>query len=399
MTGSRGVQVNSSFDVIVIGGGIAGVSIAYELAEHRSVAIVERESTLAFHTTGRSAATFLESYGNSTVRAITRASRDFFLSPPDFVDGPLIADLPLLIVANDTEVPGLREQYRTVHGPAASTIELVNGASAEALNPMLRPGYTALAMVDYGSLELDVHGLHQGYLRGLRQRGGVVKRSAGVVAARREGSLWVLTDAAGNEHRACTVVNAAGAWCDEVATTFGAAPIGIAPLRRTAFMVPAPRDLPSASASAVNRTMTAVNRTMTMSASEDFYFKPDGAGFLCSPADETLTMPSDAKPDDLEIARAIERLNEATLLAVRSVSASWAGLRSFTVDRSPAVGPDPTVDGLFWFVGQGGYGIQMAPALARAGASLLAEGDLPDNLLATGVTAAGLAPDRSALAA
>ncbi|WP_045538346.1 NAD(P)/FAD-dependent oxidoreductase [Gordonia sihwensis] len=380
----------ADFDTIVVGGGIAGVSIAYELAAHRSVALVERESTLAYHTTGRSAATFLESYGNATVRALTRASRDFFVAPPDIVDGPLVAELPLLIVAEETEVDGLRALYETV-SPRSQTIELVDGNAAEQLNPMLRTGYTDLAMVDYGSLELDVHGLHQGFLRGLRRRGGTVLKSAGIVEARRERSSWVLRDAAGDELRARTVVNAAGAWCDEVAGMFGAAPIGIAPLRRTAFMVPGPRETPARS--------IAARRTMTMSASEDFYFKPDGAGFLCSPAEETPQPPSDAKPDDLEIARAIERLNEATLLAVRSVSTSWAGLRSFTADRTPVVGPDPAVDGLFWFAGQGGYGIQMAPALARAGASLALTDDLPADLADFGITAASLAPGRSALAA
>ncbi|WP_062367819.1 FAD-dependent oxidoreductase [Gordonia sp. QH-12] len=380
----------ADFDTIVVGGGIAGVSIAYELAAHRSVALVERESTLAYHTTGRSAATFLESYGNATVRALTRASRDFFVAPPDIVDGPLVAELPLLIVAEETEVDGLRALYETV-SPRSQTIELVDGNAAEQLNPMLRSGYTDLAMVDYGSLELDVHGLHQGFLRGLRRRGGTVLKSAGIVEARRERSSWVLRDAAGDELRARTVVNAAGAWCDEVAGMFGAAPIGIAPLRRTAFMVPGPRETPARS--------IAARRTMTMSASEDFYFKPDGAGFLCSPAEETPQPPSDAKPDDLEIARAIERLNEATLLAVRSVSTSWAGLRSFTADRTPVVGPDPAVDGLFWFAGQGGYGIQMAPALARAGASLALTDDLPADLADFGITAASLAPGRSALAA
>ncbi|GAA2391514.1 MULTISPECIES: NAD(P)/FAD-dependent oxidoreductase [Gordonia] len=380
----------ADFDTIVVGGGIAGVSIAYELAAHRSVALVERESTLAYHTTGRSAATFLESYGNATVRALTRASRDFFVAPPDIVDGPLVAELPLLIVAEETEVDGLRALYETV-SPRSQTIELVDGNAAEQLNPMLRSGYTDLAMVDYGSLELDVHGLHQGFLRGLRRRGGTVLKSAGIVEARRERSSWVLRDAAGDELRARTVVNAAGAWCDEVAGMFGAAPIGIAPLRRTAFMVPDPRETPARS--------IAARRTMTMSANEDFYFKPDGAGFLCSPAEETPQPPSDAKPDDLEIARAIERLNEATLLAVRSVSTSWAGLRSFTADRTPVVGPDPAVDGLFWFAGQGGYGIQMAPALARAGASLALTGDLPADLADFGITAASLAPGRSALAA
>lgn len=384
---------STDYDTIVIGGGIAGVSIAYELAEHQSVAVVERESTLAYHTTGRSAATFLESYGNATVRALTRASRDFFVAPPAFVGGPLVADLPLLIVADESEVEGLRALHQAVNGgPVRSgTIELIDGDAAEQLNPMLRPGYTDLAMVDFGSMELDVHGLHQGYLRGFRRRGGEVLKSAGIVGARRERSVWVLTDAKGDELRTRHVVNAAGAWCDEVAELFGAAPIGIRPLRRTAFMVPGPKELPAG--------FSGSRRTMTMSASEDFYFKPDGASFLCSPADETLQEPADARPDDLEIARAIERLNEASLLGVRSVATSWAGLRSFTADRTPVVGPDPKVDGFHWFAGQGGYGIQMAPALARAGAGLILHGGLPVDLTDVGVTSAQLSPARSALAA
>lgn len=381
------------YDTLVIGGGIAGVSIAYELAEHQSVAVVERESTLAFHTTGRSAATFLESYGNAVVRALTRASRDFFVAPPDIVDGPLVADLPLLIIAEESEVDGLLALHQSVNGgPARSgTIELIDGAATQALNPMLRPGYTDRAMVDFGSMELDVHGLHQGYLRGLRRRGGAVFKSAGIVAARRERSLWIVTDATGQEFRARNVVNAAGAWCDEVARLFGAAPIGIRPLRRTAFMVSGPRERPAG--------FTSARHTMTLSASEDFYFKPDGASFLCSPADETQQEPADAKPDDLEIARAIERLNEATLLQVRSVATAWAGLRSFTADRTPVVGPDPAVDGFSWFAGQGGYGIQMAPALARAGAALALGDSLPTDLTDIGVKAADLGRDRATLAA
>ncbi|MBM7368141.1 NAD(P)/FAD-dependent oxidoreductase [Gordonia hydrophobica] len=383
----------TDYDTIVIGGGIAGVSIAYELAEQQSVAVVERESTLAYHTTGRSAATFLESYGNATVRMLTRASRDFFVAPPEFVDGPLVADLPLVIVAEKAEVQSLRSLHEAVNGgPVRSgTIELLDGEAAERLNPMLRPGYTELAMVDFGSLELDVHGLHQGFLRGLRRRGGDVLKSAGIVGARRERSVWVLSDAKGNELRTRNVVNAAGAWCDEVAEIFGAAPIGIRPLRRTAFMVAGPRELPVG--------FSGSRRTMTMSASEDFYFKPDGASFLCSPADETLQEPADAKPDDLEIARAIDRLNEASLLEIRSVATSWAGLRSFTADRTPVIGPDPTVDGFSWFAGQGGYGIQMAPALARAGAGLMVHGELPTDLTDMGLSTALLSAGRAALAA
>nr|WP_281170343.1 FAD-dependent oxidoreductase [Gordonia shandongensis] len=368
----------------MIGGGIAGMSIAYELAESQRVLLVERETTLAYHTTGRSAATFLESYGNATVRALTRASRDFFGSPPDIVDAPLVSPLPLMIVGRDDQSDLVRDRYREVR-PRNPAVELLDGPAAEAQNALLRPGYTAAALVDHASLEIDVHGLHQAYRRGLRRRGGDIRTSAGIVAARRERSVWVLRDAAGTERRTHAVVNAAGAWCDEVAAVMGAHPVGIRPLRRTAFMVSAPTGMP-----------TPADRLMTLSAGEDFYVRPDGPGYLCSPADETPSEPCDARPDELEIARAIDALNEATRLAIRSIAHPWAGLRSFTADRTPVVGPDPTLDGLVWFAGQGGYGIQMAPALARAGAALAVGDPLPTDLVDAGLAAESLLPGRSA---
>ena len=366
-----------SSDVIVIGGGIAGVSIGYEIAAHASVCLLEAESGLAQHTTGRSAATYVPSYGPAPVRRLTIASRAFFESPPDCFEGPLLSPLPTLTIgpAGSAErVRGLYEEMSALD----DAVRLLDGAEAEELNPVLRPGFTESAVLDPSATELDVHALHQGYLRGLRARGGEVVPSARVVAGRREAFGWVLTDATGREFHAGTVVSAAGAWVDELAGLLGAGPIGIRPLRRTLFTVPAPDGV----------DLSRVPFTGDVDAT--FYFRPEGDGVLCSPEDEELEEPRDTKPEMLEIARAIEAINEATTLGIRSVRSSWAGQRSFVPDECPVVGPDPLVDGLFWFAGQGGYGIQMAPALARLGAALLAGGSYGE----AGVAPEELAPGR-----
>jgi D-arginine dehydrogenase len=372
------------FDTIVVGGGMAGVSVALELADQQSVAIVEKEATLAYHTTGRSAAAFLESYGNRAIRMLTAASREFFTDPVGEFDGPIATPLQLLLVAAETDADVLGALHQEISGRGESATELVDSATAEKLNPVLRPGYTHLAMIDPGALELDVPALHRGYVRGFDRRGGTIITSSGIVNGHREKSAWVLQDSSGRIFRASTVVNAAGAWCDEVAIALGARPVGIQPLRRTAFMVPA-------------QSKHAGKPSITMQASEDFYFKPDGAQFLCSPAEETLQEPGDARPDQLEIARAIERINEATTLDIRRVTSAWAGLRNFTADRTPVVGFDPDLENLFWYVGQGGYGIQMAPALARVGGALATGEKVPDDLANTGLTTEMLARDRDAL--
>lgn len=381
---SHPIETELSVDVIVVGGGMSGASIAYELAQHRTVALLEREPTLAFHTTGRSAATFIENYGNPVIRMLTAASRDFFTDPREGFDAPLATSLPLLIIADATHSDALREAHQQAWLLGCHT-ELIDGAVAQEINPYLRSGYTQLATVDLTPMELDVHGLHQGYVRGLRRRGGIVEKSAGIVSAVRQQGRWVLRDSSGRTFEAATVVNAAGAWCDELAQLMGARAVGIQPLRRTAFMASAPQG------------STIGSLPMTLDASEAFYFKPDGAQFLCSPADETLQPPGDPRPDELEMARAIGMINEATTLGIRSVNSAWAGLRSFTSDRTPVVGDDPDIEGFFWYAAQGGYGIQMAPALARVGAALATGGPLPDDVAARGLTAAMLAPGRDSL--
>ncbi|MFD2414963.1 NAD(P)/FAD-dependent oxidoreductase [Amycolatopsis pigmentata] len=368
-------------DVVIIGGGIAGVSIGYELAARCRVILLEMESTLAYHTTGRSAATWLATYGNHPIRALTRASREFFLNPPPIFESALTKPLGLVYVGG----PGQSDQVRELHDTVRELtpdVRLIDAAEAVAINPMLRPERVELALTEPGALDVDVHELHTGFTRGLRSRGGIVVRAAKAVSADLRDGIWTMATGDGGTYRARTVVNAAGAWSDEVGTLFGAQPIGIVPLRRSIFMVPGetvPAHLP-----------------LTIAIDGSYYFKADGDQCLCSPHDETPQLPGDAKPDELEIARAIEAINEATRLNIRHVRSSWAGLRSFAPNHAPVVGPDPGVEGLFWFAGQGGYGIQIAPAAARLGAALILGDHMPADILASGCNPADLDPARLA---
>jgi len=338
-------------DVIVIGGGISGVALAYELAADREVLVLEGERSLAVHTTGRSAATWIGSYGPPIVREFTTASREFLIDPPFDVDGPVAAPMSCLWVGvngRDDDVRRLADETQA---------QLVDGAQAERLCPVLRPGEVRIAAWDETALDLDVMGLHHAYTRAFRGRGGQVVTSARVASALREGTEWVLTTTDGATYRADVVVNAAGAWGDVVGAMFGAERLRLEPRRRTIFQSPTKASLEGV--------------PFTAGIDDGFYFKAEGASVLCSPQDATLHEPGDPKPDELEIARAIEAVNEVTTLGLRSVSTAWAGLRTFAPDGNPVARWDAKADGYFWYVGQAGYGIQMAPALAQYAAALL----------------------------
>lgn len=369
-----------SFDVVVVGGGMAGVSIAYELAQDCRVTVLDMEKTLPFHTTGRSAAMFLESYGNEPVRVLTAASRPHFARPPgDEPARSLLSPMPMLYLARPGRGAALRQVYDDVRR-LTKDVELLAPADAAALQPLLRPERIDGGLLEPGAMEIDVHGLHQSYLRGLRRRGGEVVASARVVAARHDGAGWQLTDATGRTVTASVVVDAAGAWADEVAAMFGARRIGLQPLRRTIFTVDAP---------------DGVGPPMIADLDDAFYLKPEPGRLLCSPAEETARPPEDVRPDEVQIARAIDAINDTTTLQIRHVRSSWAGLRSFVPDRSPVVGYDPSVAGFFWFAAQGGYGIQLAPALARIGAAALREQPTPSDV-AQRLSVSALSPARFA---
>jgi len=361
----------ASYDTIVVGGGMAGVSIASELATDRRVALLDMEATLAYHTTGRSAAMFLESYGGPAVRALTVCSRAFLESLE------LLSPLPMLCVGGAGRGEAVEHRYETVRA-LAPRVQLLDGAQAHELQPLLRKGAVERAMLEPDATEIDVHALHQYYVRTLRQRDGVIRTGARIVSARRRPGSWEVA-ANGETWSAPVVVNAAGAWADAVAGVFGARRVGLRALRRTAFIIDAP---PGAGAPMIDEI------------DEAFYLKPEVGRVLCSPADETPQDPSDARPDELEIARAIDAINELTTLDIRHVRSSWAGLRNFVADRTPVVGYDPTQAGLFWYAGQGGYGIQMAAALARTGAALVRGALLPDDVATLGLTPAALSPHR-----
>jgi D-arginine dehydrogenase len=373
-----------SYDLLVIGGGMAGVSIGYEMASDRSVGLLEMESTLAFHTTGRSAATFLESYGGPYIRGLTVASRAFLENPPDTFESKPLSPLPLLWLAPEGRGSLLRAMHDEV-SQLVRDVRLVQPDEAYEMHPLLRRGYLELAMLEPGAMEIDVHAVHAGYVRGLRQRKGDIRTSVKIVEIGRRAGVWTLRDSQGEEYQAPVVVNAAGAWVDDLAALARVTPIGIMPLRRTIFMLGAPDGLDT------SRLPLAGDIDGT------FYMKPEGPQLLCSPADEVLQPPSDARPDEVEIARAVDAIQDATTLTSRHVRTSWAGLRNFTPDRVPVVGFDPAADGFFWFAGQGGYGIQTAPAMARTGASLIRGADVPEDVAARGVTAAAIAPDRPGL--
>jgi D-arginine dehydrogenase len=371
--------MSSTADVIVIGGGIAGVSIAYELSKVVRVTVLEMESTLAYHTTGRSAALFLESYGGVQIRALTTASRGFFEEPPDFFEPVLMTPRALLQFAAAGRGHVVERMHEAVL-PMVSDAELLDGAECCEVFPLLRPEAAERGIYEPRAMALDVAAIHQGYVRGARNNGTVIVRNTEVVSLDRGANNWTVTTSDGSSHQAPMIVDAAGAWADVVAATAGVRGVGLTPLLRTIFMVASPLGERSKGLPACSEV------------DEAFYANPEGAQFLCSPADETPSPPCDAKPDALEIARAIDAINAATTIGARSVTSSWAGLRSFAPDRQFVVGEDPEAPGFFWLAGQGGYGIQTSPAAARLGAALVLGQPVPPDLVARGLDAARLAP-------
>ena len=342
-------------DVLVIGAGMAGASAGYELAAASRVIVLEQEERPGVHATGRSAALFSETYGNATVRALTRASRSFLEGPPDgFCETAILRARGALFVGGVEDQSLLAAQAAEQPG----AFEAISGEAARSRVPILRPEASAAGLYEAGAMDIDVDALHQGFLRGLRRRGGGIVTDAGLVSLRREAGVWMAETAAG-AFAAPVVVDAAGAWGDEVAALAGVRPIGLQPKRRTAAIVDGPQ-----------QNFTAW--PLVIDAAERWYFKPEAGRLLISPGDETDCAPGDAQPDELDVAIAADRIQSATTLEIRHIRRRWAGLRTFAPDRTPVCGVDPGSEGFFWLVGQGGYGIQTAPALAQLAARLVA---------------------------
>ncbi len=378
------VSAEPIFDYVVIGAGIAGASIAYRLSVGGKdrVLVLEREPQPGLHSTGRSAAMFIETYGTPAIRALTRASRAFYEHPPEgFTECPLLAPRGVLYVARDGQQDLLEHALRDLSRGASATRRLRTD-EALARVPVLRvPGLHG-AILEEDAQDIDVHALHQGYLRGLRSCGGVLRTEAELAGAERVGDLWALALADGHTVRARAVVNAAGAWADVVAARCGVRPVGLMPRRRSAFIFAAPDGM------ACNGWPAVVG------IDESFYFKPDAGRLLGSPANADPVPPHDVLPEELDIALGIHRIQEATTLVIRRPQHTWAGLRSFVRDGELVLGWDDARDRFFWLAAQGGYGIQTAAGAAELAAALLRGESLPPHLAQQGVDPAVLAPSR-----
>ncbi|MGI9355168.1 MAG: NAD(P)/FAD-dependent oxidoreductase [Rhizobiaceae bacterium] len=380
MCGSILNEHSANFDVAVIGAGIAGSSLAAELAKHTSVVLIEMEGQPGYHTTGRSAAFFAPTYGPQPIRALTRASFDFFRHPPDqFCDVPLLAPRDVLMVARSDQVDTLRSFLGEVS--ESSSIRLTSADEARSMHPLLRSDYVGSAAIDTGSREIDVSALHHGYLRSFKSANGTLQNNCRVLSLQRNRNNWLIqTNRSTIEAR--LIVNTAGAWADEVGQMAEAEPIGLVPKRRTVMMVDMPGDVDPDSL------------PMVVDIDEEFYMKPETGGFLISPANEDPMPPCDVQPEEIDIARCIERIETAFEIRIGAIRNKWAGLRSFVPDKCPVVGHSAKVDGFFWLAGQGGYGIQTAPALARYAAAVALEKEVPTDLVAEGLAPSEIQPDR-----
>ena len=368
------------FDIAIVGAGIAGASVAYELAADARVVVIEMESHPGYHTTGRSAAVFSEFYGPAPIRALTSQSRAFYENSPEvFGQYPLLTPRGVLYAAREDQMDSL-EAFRCRLSGGAS-LRMLDEDEIRRMSPLLRPGYAAAGLYEEQASDIDVNALHLGYLRGLRQRGGEVVVGSEVKAAERKNGAWVLSTRNGIIV-APVVVNAAGAWADELASIMGADPAGLVPKRRTALVIAAPEDADPS------------NWAVTVDVDEQFYLKPDAGRLLISPADETPSAPCDAQPEEMDIAICIDRIQRAFSVDVKRVENCWAGLRTFVEDHAPVCGYDPSVEGLFWLAGQGGYGIQSAPGLSQLAARLVTGRPVPEDLEQRGFKVTDVSPLR-----
>lgn len=364
-----------------MGGGIAGASLAYRLAPHRKVILLEREAAPGYHSTGRSAAGLSENLGTRPIRALTALSRPFLAAPPKgFADAPLMKPRPWLFIARADQ----RDAFESHLAEARETCPVITELDADAavkLFPLLRRDYVDRAFLEAEATDLDVDAILQGYLRGLRAQGGTLTADAEVLGIARDGALWRAATKS-STYAAPVLVNAGGAWSDETARLAGVQPIGLVPKRRTAMIV-APPD-----GADVSRWPEIDD------VGGEFYVKPEAGKFLLSPSDETPSLPTDAQPDEMDIAIAVDRMERAMTFKVRRIERSWAGLRSFVADRTPVFGFDPGAEGFFWLAGQGGAGIQTSAGLSQAAASLILGTEWPTSLSARDVTPATFSPAR-----
>lgn len=366
-------------DFVVVGGGIAGVAAAAHLAPHGRVTLLEMESSLAFHTTGRSAALYTINYGGPGSRPLSRAGQAFLESPPDGVtDQPLLSNRGNMWVARPEQMGQLREIARQGLESGAGS-KVISPEGVIELAPMMTRELLGGGIFEASAKDIDVARLHQAFVRMLRRNGGSIETSRPVIGLKPRKGAWEVSTPGGTLECGI-VVNAAGAWGDRVAAMAGVKPIGLQSMRRTAFMVPGSTEYS--------------RMPMVANVAHDYYFRPDGTQLLCSLAEEYPDEPSDTRPRMEDVALAIERINEVTNLGIRTVNSQWTGLRTFAPDRDLVIGEEPTAPGFFWLVGQGGTGIMTSPAYGSLIASLATGMPLSPELVAAGVDPEVTSPAR-----
>lgn len=350
-------------DIAIVGGGIAGAGLAAELAGDFDVVLIERESRPGYHSTGRSAAIFIQNYGNAAIRALSRVSRPLFeMADPALFPSPLLSQRGMLTTADEDSLPALQSLLVEAQGLVEISID-----EACAKVPLLRRDRLVAAAYEHDTQDIDVSALHQGWLRKAKAAGAKLMTDTELLGARREAGRWLI-ETRGAIIDAGIVVNAAGAWADLTAGACGLSPLGIQPMRRTIAVLPAP------AGHDVSRW------PLVDDAAERWYMKPETGRLLVSPADQDPVEPHDAFPDDMVLAEGLYRFEQAVDIPVTRVESRWAGLRSFAPDRTPVAGFDRTADGFFWLAGQGGYGIQTSPALSKLAAALIRQAAVPAGL-------------------
>jgi D-arginine dehydrogenase len=352
-----------STDMAIVGAGIAGAGLAAELAADLDVVLIERESRPGYHSTGRSAAIFIQNYGNAVIRALSRASRPLFeAADPALFPNPLLSQRGMLTVADADSLPALRTLLTQPEGLHEISID-----EACAKFPLLRRDRLLAAAYEHDAQDINVAALHQGWLKKAKANGAKLLTNAEVMTGERVSGRWRIETSA-QIIDAGVIVDAAGAWADRVAAACGLSPLGIQPMRRTIAVLPAPSGYDTR------------HWPLVDDAAERWYMKPETGRLLVSPADQDPVEPHDAFVDDMVLAEGLDRFEQAVNLPVTRVESRWAGLRSFAPDLTPVVGFDHSGEGFFWLAGQGGYGIQTSPALSRLAGQLIRRASIPDGL-------------------
>lgn len=375
-------MTNNTADFLVVGAGIAGASVAYELAARGSVIVLEMEAAPGYHSTGRSAAVMSENYGPALWSRLVTASRQFYENPPPgFTDVPLVTPRGAMFLAKHDEQELLKQQADELVRRGAK-IELTSAKDALRFCPVVRPEEFETALYEPDCMDIDTNALLVGYLKGLKALGGTLVTNAQVNRLERKGDRWVATTRAG-VFEAPVIINAAGGWVQEIAQIAGLPSRNVVPFRRTAvvFDPPAGSDIST--------------WPMTFDVAETFYFKPEAGRIMVSPVDMALCAPCDAQADDLEVAIAIDRIERFTTMQVKSVKHKWGGLRTFAPDHEPVIGPDPDEASFIWLAGQGGNGVMGGGAAARLAAAFATNDPIPEDIAALGITANNVSPGRS----